>query len=72
VRNAVLPGLPAPSGAGGATAGGGGGSSANGEADGLENVGRGAGEDILLKEAEHILADYVGLLERSPAQRAMK
>jgi carboxyl-terminal processing protease len=75
VRNAVLPGLPAPSGAGGATAGGGGGgggSSANGEADGLENVGRGAGEDILLKEAERILVDYVGLLERSPVQRAMK
>ena len=72
VRNAVLPGLPAPSGAGGATVSGVGGSSANGEADGLENVGRGAGEDILLKEAEHILADYVGLLERSPAQRAMK
>jgi carboxyl-terminal processing protease len=72
VRNAVLPGLPAPSGAGGASAGGAGGSSANGEADGLENVGRGGGEDILLREAERILVDYVGLFEHAPAQRATK
>jgi carboxyl-terminal processing protease len=39
--------------------------------DGLESGGRPTGDDVLLKEAEHILTDYVGMVEHPP-QGAMK